>query len=1031
MEFTGERFVPDVHGDIELEHLHRYISACEIVTGKIVLDIASGEGYGSFLLANYASKVIGVDISKEAIWNSREKYNKDNLEYMVGSCSDVPLADNSVDIVISFETIEHHNQHKQMMQEIKRVLRPLGILLISSPDKYNYSVEPNYINPYHVKELYRHEFETLVASYFKNITYFGQRVIYGSGMFSESLATNTRTYWKGNQTIKKQSGIVKPTYLIALASDFELPNLTTGFFEQPINESEIVQSWRIAVMERDNQITSLNQTVGEQHNQITSLNQAVDDFESSRSWRITRPMRVSVQNIRSAVRRIKRAAYYTSRSFYRNLPLSLEIKSSIKAKATPYIYRFIRPTGSSQATESNINTSKYCLFSGKDAARHHYQVALDSFLAVGEHIILKSSIKPRLSVVIVLYNQAELTLACLQSLTQHLPDESEVILIDNASTDKTDALLQLVEGATIIRNNENLHFLRACNQSRDFVKGQYLLLLNNDAQILSGTVEKAMTILAEKNEIGAVGGRIINLDGLLQEAGSIIWQDGSCLGYGRGEYPDKPEYRFRRPVDYCSGAFLLTRTALFQGMGGFDEAFAPAYYEETDYCVKLWEKGYQVVYDPDVVLYHFEFGSGGSAHANDLMVSHQTVFAQRHMAYLQHQQLPDTNNVLAARSHSPQPRILYVDDRVPRPRYGSGFPRACRIIHELSQQGLVTLYCTNHAYEDWQDIYADIPKEIEVMRGQDASGLRTFLQERTDYFDVIWVSRPHNMAHILRMRKAGLISTSTFIIYDAEALISFREQERARLQNNKPTIFLEEEMCLAAAADLVLAVSNAELEHFQSAGVAQCKVLGHCLQISPTPATYNERSDFLFVGALTSLDSPNADSLLWFSEAVWPLIREALGNSVQLNVVGYTPDPTSFNGRLAEGIQLIGSVPDLAPWYDLSRVAVVPTRFAAGIPFKAHDAAAHGVPLITTELIGGQLGWQNEQELLQTPMDEKLFAAACVRLYRQESLWNLLRQNALKAVASDTDSDRFCSIITESLRLAQTTINVNLNQSQT
>ena len=479
MEFTGERFVPDVHGDIELEHLHRYISACEIVTGKIVLDIASGEGYGSFLLANYASKVIGVDISKEAIWNSREKYNKDNLEYMVGSCSDIPLADNSVDIVISFETIEHHNQHKQMMQEIKRVLRPLGILLISSPDKYNYSVEPNYINPYHVKELYRHEFETLVASYFKNITYFGQRVIYGSGMFSESLATNTRTYWKGNQTIKKQSGIVKPTYLIALASDFELPNLTTGFFEQPINESEIVQSWRIAVMERDNQINSLNQTVGEQHNQITSLNQAVDDFESSRSWRITRPMRVSVQNIRSAVRRIKRAAYYTSRSFYRNLPLSLEIKSSIKAKATPYIYRFIRPTGSSQATESNINTSKYCLFSGKDAARHHYQVALDSFLAVGEHIILKSSIKPRLSVVIVLYNQAELTLACLQSLTQHLPDESEVILIDNASTDKTDALLQLVEGATIIRNNENLHFLRACNQSRDFVKGQYLLLRAN------------------------------------------------------------------------------------------------------------------------------------------------------------------------------------------------------------------------------------------------------------------------------------------------------------------------------------------------------------------------------------------------------------------------------------------------------------------------------------------------------------------------------------------------------------------------
>ena len=751
---------------------------------------------------------------------------------------------------------------------------------------------------------------------------------------------------------------------------------------------------------------------------VRTLNININELESSKSWRITKPLRISAQRGRLLRGKFKRYSFHMIRSIYRSLPLSLEVKSSIKAKFMPYANMLINQSDTPKVPENTTAVSPYYKFPDKDTARQHYQSVIKDLLSAGGRIILPSSPSPRLSVVIILYNQVELTLACLQSLVQYLPDDSEVILIDNASTDKTDVLLQLVDGAIIIRNEQNLHFLRACNQARDLVKGEHLLLLNNDAQILPGAVETAISTLAENKNVGAVGGRIINLDGLLQEAGSIIWQDGSCLGYGRGEYPDKPEYRFRRPVDYCSGAFLLTRTALFQGMGGFDEAFAPAYYEETDYCVKLWEKGYQVVYDPDVVLYHFEFGSGGSAHANDLMVSHQTVFAQRHMAYLQHQQLPDTNNVLAARSHSQQPRILYVDDRVPRPRYGSGFPRACRIIHELSQQGLVTLYCTNHAYEDWQDIYADIPKEIEVMRGQDASGLRTFLQERTDYFDVIWVSRPHNMAHILRMRKAGLISTSTFIIYDAEALISFREQERARLQNNKPTIFLEEEMRLATAADLVLAVSSSEAEQFQSAGAAQCSVLGHCLQANPTPATFAERSGFLFVGALSSLDSPNADSLLWFSKGVWPLVRQALGNSAQLNVVGYTPDPTLFDGCLAEGIRLVGTVPDLAPWYNLARVAVIPTRFAAGIPIKAHDAAAHGVPLIASTLIARQLGWKDEYELLQAPLDAKSFAAACVRLYQEESLWNMLRQNALQAVCNDADVDRFRATITSSLRSA-------------
>ena len=120
--------------------------------------------------------------------------------------------------------------------------------------------------------------------------------------------------------------------------------------------------------------------------------------------------------------------------------------------------------------------------------------------------------------------------------------------------------------------------------------GAALLLLNNDAQLLPGR-RRGGTGEPSRGDpsIGAVGGRVILSDGTLQEAGSIVWNDGTCLGYGRGRSPNDPEFMFRRDVDYCSGAFLLTPTALFRRLGGFDERYAPAYYEETDYCVRLVE----------------------------------------------------------------------------------------------------------------------------------------------------------------------------------------------------------------------------------------------------------------------------------------------------------------------------------------------------------------------------------------------------------------------------------------------------------
>jgi ubiquinone/menaquinone biosynthesis C-methylase UbiE len=288
MSFTGERFTPETEGNVELEHLHRYLQASEFVAGLTVLDIASGEGYGSFLLSDTAAQVIGVDISNEAVAHAQKKYHKPNLEFKTGSCSAIPLPDASVDAVVSFETLEHHDEHDTMMEQIKRVLRPGGIVLISSPDKHNYSVVPDYKNEFHVKELFEEEFRHLLNRYFKNTLFFGQRILYGSMISAHADHTPVSHYVGKSDAVQTGPGIANPRYWICLASDAKLPSLASSIFEQPFEDAELVRQIRI-----DNGLK-----LAEVERQSALLQQHLKDTEDnlhrvlqSTSWVVTKPLR--------------------------------------------------------------------------------------------------------------------------------------------------------------------------------------------------------------------------------------------------------------------------------------------------------------------------------------------------------------------------------------------------------------------------------------------------------------------------------------------------------------------------------------------------------------------------------------------------------------------------------------------------------------------------------------------------------------------------------------------------------------------
>ena len=276
---TGERYLPNVlSGDIIAEHMHRYYVAGQYVVGKNVLDIACGEGYGSHYLAQKAASVVGVDVDSATVEHAQATYSHPGLRYSQGDCADIPLDDNSIDVVVSFETIEHHERHDEMMQEIKRVLRPDGLLIISSPDKHEYSEKPGYNNPYHVKELYKQEFQDLLKSHFANTSLVGQRVVYGSAMWDTRKKSHT-TYSEAHP--EGEPGTPNAMYWIALASEEKLPELGSSFYQCDIEQSDAVNRQRTLVHARDLELEQRGEYIADikaQHEvNLAKLQQAAED----------------------------------------------------------------------------------------------------------------------------------------------------------------------------------------------------------------------------------------------------------------------------------------------------------------------------------------------------------------------------------------------------------------------------------------------------------------------------------------------------------------------------------------------------------------------------------------------------------------------------------------------------------------------------------------------------------------------------------------------------------------------------------
>ena len=613
---------------------------------------------------------------------------------------------------------------------------------------------------------------------------------------------------------------------------------------------------------------------------------------------------------------------------------------------------------------------------------------------------LPTSSTPVVSIVIPIHGKLAYTVACLESIVEHAgPTPFEVIVVDDVSPDGSADALATVEGLNLLRNAENLGFVGSCNAGAAAAKGRWLVFLNNDTTVTAGWLDALLATFEDFDGAGLVGSRLVYPDGRLQEAGGLVFSDGSGWNYGRFDNPADPRFGYARETDYCSGAAIAIERDLFDRLGRFDPRYAPAYYEDTDLAFKVREAGLKVICQPASTVIHHEGVTSGTDTSSGIkryQVVNQATFTERWHEALRRQPAPGTDVERIVRDR-PNGRVLVVDATTPEPDKDSGSVRLTHVLRLLRESGRhVTFFADNRAYVPGYTERLQ-KRGIEVLHHPWLTDPIVWLRQHGADLDAVIVCR-HYIAssYVDAIRR---YAPRARFIFDTVDLHYLREERAAALGGSEDLARQAaktrmQELRVINAADVTLVVSPAEKGLLAAdAPDARVEVLSNVHDVRGCRRDFAERRDLLFIGGFQH--PPNIDAVTWFVHDVFPHVRAALPD-VRFHVIG-SRMPPAIRDLAVDGVDIHGHVDDLEPFLDGCRVALAPLRYGAGVKGKVNMSMSFGQPVVATTMAVEGMHLIAAEEVLVADTAEE-FAARVIRLYGDEVLWRRLSAAGLSNV---------------------------------
>ncbi len=1063
IDWTGERCVPwapDV--PVIYEHFHRYLWAERLVGGRRVLDLGSGEGFGAAILARSAEHVVGVDVDERTVEHSRLNYSGPSLEFELGTALDLTAyEDGAFDAVVAFEMIEHVSEQELVLAEIARVLGEDGILIMSTPDRRMYAQSKAEPNPFHERELATDEFLELLGTHFTHLASWGQRTIAGSHLNALGDVHRDGAVVEASDFFIERAGdewrmasAPASLYCIALASKSPLP---------AVAPTSTLGDCGLELMRDKERETLMAIHEGEQlglrlEREKHELSESLDRARVERERIIAEHERtVLSRDIQAGEMREQRdqeahAAAEQAERGRQDIERYEQTLIEVRGRLASAEEQLASARLANRRTEESVTWQVFQKGRGRlyGAIGGERSLLARTFGAllrfVGRRVVTRPAPlpspspgsatpgtpeviqmpeynNPEVSLIIPVHAHAELTRACLCSIRDRTTRvRYEVILVDDTADVETRRLLDHVRGVKILRNKTNLGFLRSMNRGASVARGQWLVLFNNDTEVTHGWLAAMLKCATSATDIGVVTPKFIYPDGSLNEAGAIVWRDGTAMNYGRGDSPERFQYEYRRETDYGSAAALMVRTDLWKETGGFDERYVPIYYEDADLCFEARERGLRVLYEPEAVVVHIEGATSGTdpgSGAKRFQESNRQKFVAKWRGQLEaEQRYPAPANVRVAANRHRGQHVLVLDHRVPMPDRDAGSLRMLNIMQALISLGARVTFMPDNLARLQPYTRRLQSMGIEVLDGH--IDVRAEMATIGPGLSTAILCRPHTTSRWLdTVREFAPAAT---VVYDTIDLHWLREARKGASEaltdtlvgsngtldpvsiSPKAKALRELELAMIRATDVTLTVSDAErVQVEQDVPGATVVVVPTVHDVGSYVPPPENRAGILFVGGFEHV--PNVDAAVRLVKEVMPTVWGELG-AVQVTIVGSNAPP-EVQALASPLVDVTGWVEDLQPLLERSRLLVAPLRYGAGLKGKVTECLAVGLPVVTTSIgaegllsaLTGTDGINPNEECLLIADNARAMAAETVRVYTDDELWKRLSRAGQELIA--------------------------------